>query len=133
MDKKNLLLLFDRPQEPIFIGKGQDGKTVFDVPHNFITDRYRPIAAELQNRFGETADNRIPIRNISTPDLSLVMSLERHAQFSLFIPRHRAIAGRLIDIFMSNVLILITSSIVHHIEYHSFKSSLLINHLCFYT
>ncbi|GAB0086196.1 Hemocyanin, N-terminal [Sergentomyia squamirostris] len=98
-DKRNLLLLYDRPQEPVFVEKGAQ-KTVFDVPDNFITDRYRPIGTELQNRFGENAENRVPVRNISLPDLRIPMSLDRHEQFSLFIPKHRQIAGRLIDIFM---------------------------------
>lgn len=99
MDKKNLLLLFERPQEPVFMEKG-DTKSVFDVPDNYLTDRYRPIGNELQTRFGETAEQRIPVRNISLPDLRIPMSLGRQEQFSLFIPRHRRIAGRLIDIFL---------------------------------
>ncbi|XP_049317717.1 phenoloxidase 2-like [Bactrocera dorsalis] len=96
-DKNNLLLLFDRPTEPIFMEKG---KAVFDVPDNFLTDRYRPISTEVQSRFGEMAEQRIPVREISIPDLRVPMSLARDAQFSLFIPAHRRIAGRLIDIFM---------------------------------
>ncbi|XP_054082819.1 phenoloxidase 2-like [Zeugodacus cucurbitae] len=97
-DKKNLLLLFDRPTEPVFMEKGR--AAVFDVPDKFLTDRYRPIGNEVQSRFGEKAEQRIPVRDISIPDLRLPMSLPRDAQFSLFIPAHRRIAGRLIDIFM---------------------------------
>uniref|UniRef100_A0A034WL57 Phenoloxidase subunit A3 n=1 Tax=Bactrocera dorsalis TaxID=27457 RepID=A0A034WL57_BACDO len=97
-DKKNLLLLFDRPNEPIFMEKGK--AAVFDVPDKFLTDRYRPIGNEVQSRFGEKAEQRIPVRDIAVPDLRLPMSLPRDAQFSLFIPAHRRIAGRLIDIFM---------------------------------
>lgn len=37
---------------------------------------------------------------ISLPDLGEVLNLGRHENFSLFIPKHRAIAGRLINIFM---------------------------------
>ncbi|XP_065076334.1 phenoloxidase 2 [Ochlerotatus camptorhynchus] len=95
--KKNLLLLYDRPREPIFMGKG---KSVFDVPDNYLTDRYRPIGPEIQNRFGELAEERIPVRGIALPDLRIPMSLGRQEQFSLFIPRHRKISARLIDIFM---------------------------------
>lgn len=97
-DKKNLLLLFDRPQEPVFMEKGN--KAVFDIPDNFLTDRYKPIGNEVQSRFGEKAEQRIPVNNISIPDLRIPMSLGRNEQFSLFVPRHRRIAGRLIDIFM---------------------------------
>lgn len=101
-DKNNLLLLLDRPQEPVFMMKGSASSTstVFDVPDNYLTDRYRPLGTELATRFGETADARIPVRNISLPDLRIPMSLGRNEQFSLFIPRHRRIAGRLIDIFI---------------------------------
>ncbi|XP_004526317.1 phenoloxidase 2 [Ceratitis capitata] len=97
-DKKNLLLLFDRPNEPVFMEKGK--AAVFDVPDKFLTDRYRPISTEVQSRFGEKAEQRIPVRDIAIPDLRIPMSLPRDAQFSLFIPAHRRIAGRLIDIFM---------------------------------
>ncbi|XP_055551442.1 phenoloxidase 2 [Wyeomyia smithii] len=95
--KKNLLLLYDRPREPIFMGKG---KAIFDLPDNYLTDRYRPIGPEIQNRFGDQAEERIPVRSIALPDLRIPMSLGRQEQFSLFIPRHRKIAARLIDIFM---------------------------------
>lgn len=97
--KKNLLLLFERPQEPVFMEKGARG-SVFDVPSNFLSERYRGIGAELQNRFGETAGERIPVSNISIPNLKVPLELGRNEHFSLFIPRHRRIAGHLINIFM---------------------------------
>lgn len=34
-DKNNILYLFDRPTEPIFIGKG-DGNVSFDVPAEYL-------------------------------------------------------------------------------------------------
>lgn len=108
-DKKNLLLLFDRPQEPVFMEKGAD-RSVFNVPDNFLSERYRPIGNEVQNRFGETAEVRIPVRNISLPDISVPMQLGRHDQFSLFIPKHRKLAGRLIDIFLGKSF----SHVVHN-------------------
>ncbi|XP_067629385.1 phenoloxidase 2 [Eurosta solidaginis] len=97
-DKSNLLLLFDRPTEPVFMEKGH--ASVFDVPDKFLIERYQPIGNEVQNRFGEKAEQRIPVRDIAIPDLRIPMSLPRDAQFSLFIPAHRRIAGRLIDIFV---------------------------------
>ncbi|XP_053965114.1 phenoloxidase 2-like [Anastrepha ludens] len=97
-NKKNLLLLFDRPNEPIFVQKGKD--EVFDLPEKFLTDRYRPISNEVQSRFAEKVEQRIPVRDITIPDLRVPMSLPRDAQFSLFIPAHRRMAGHLIDIFM---------------------------------
>lgn len=98
-DKKNLLLLLDRPQEPVFMEKGKKS-TVFDVPDNYLTDRYKQIGADLATRFGETAEKRVTVRNISLPDLRVPMQLGRNEQFSLFIPKHRRLAGRLIDIFL---------------------------------
>lgn len=96
-DKKNLLLLLEHPTEPVFMDKD---KAVFDIPDSFLTDRYRPIGSEVQSRFGEKAEKRIPVREIRVPDLRIPMSLGREENFSLFIPAHRQIAGRLIDIFM---------------------------------
>lgn len=98
-DKKDLLLLFERPNEPIFTPKGKDN-AVFEVPDNFLTEKYQPIGTEVQSRFGEDAGKRIPVQNITQPDLRLIMQLGRQENFSHFIPKHRKIAGRLIDIFM---------------------------------
>lgn len=75
-------------------------KVVFDIPDNFLTDRYKPIGSEVQSRHSDKANQRIPVKSISIPDLRIPMSLGRNEQFSLLIPRHRRIAGRLIDIFM---------------------------------
>lgn len=100
-DKKNLLLLFERPQEPVFVEKGAN-KSVFDVPADFLPERFRDIGMDVANHFSEKANEKIPVQsNINIPDLELPLSLGRHEQFSLFIPRHRRLAGKLIDIFMS--------------------------------
>lgn len=98
-DKQDLLLLFERPNEPIFTPKGKDN-AVFEVPDNFLTEKYQPIGAEVQSRFGDDAGKRIPVQAISQPDLRVVMQLGRQENFSHFIPKHRKIAARLIDIFM---------------------------------
>jgi hypothetical protein len=98
-DKKNLLLLFDRPREPVFMPKGKDN-SVFDVPDVFLTNEYKNIGTEVQSRFGDDAGSKIPVQNISQPDLRIPMQLGRQENFSLWIPKHRKIAGRLIDIFM---------------------------------
>lgn len=34
-DKKNLLLMLDRPTEPVFVAKG-DRQAVFEVPNNYL-------------------------------------------------------------------------------------------------
>lgn len=102
--KENLLLLFERPQEPVFVEKGPK-KAVFDVPSKFLPDRFRGIGGEIQSQFSERAEERIPVRDdIPIPDLNIPLSLGRHEQFSLFIPKHRRVASKLIDIFMSAFL-----------------------------
>lgn len=99
--KENLLLLFERPQEPVFVEKGEKN-AVFDVPSKFLTDRFRDIGSEIQAQFSERAEERIPVRDdIPIPDLKIPLSLGRHEQFSLFIPRHRRLASKLTEIFMS--------------------------------
>ncbi|XP_050307530.1 phenoloxidase 1-like [Anthonomus grandis grandis] len=98
-DKKNLLLLFDRPQEPSFMPKG-DQKKAFSVPADYLSDKYKPIGTQVSNRFGEEANEVIPVNRITVPRLGEILELPRDSNFSLFIPKHRRIAGRLIDIFL---------------------------------
>jgi len=38
-DKNNILYLFDRPTEPIFIGKGEDNVS-FDVPTEYLVSYF---------------------------------------------------------------------------------------------
>lgn len=98
-NKRNLLLLFERKLEPVFVEKGVNN-SVFDVPDNLLTDRYKGNPS-IQDRFGENAGEHIPVRgDITIPNLKVPMSLGRYEEFSLFIPRHAKIAAHLIDIFM---------------------------------
>ncbi|XP_015593471.1 phenoloxidase 1 [Cephus cinctus] len=94
-----VLYLFDRPAEPVYVPKG-DNKVAFDIPANYLPDRYRSVATEVLNRFGEDTQSKIPVKEISLPDLSIPLQLGRRDPFSLFIPAHRKVAARLIDIFM---------------------------------
>uniref|UniRef100_A0A182NH37 Tyrosinase copper-binding domain-containing protein n=1 Tax=Anopheles dirus TaxID=7168 RepID=A0A182NH37_9DIPT len=98
-DANDLLALLQRPLEPTFLPK-DDGKTVIDLPDEFLTDRYRPIGAELQSRFSSDAEQRIPVRQVTTPDLSFANGIERRGAFSLFIPKHREAATALINLFL---------------------------------
>lgn len=82
--------------------KGRNN-AVFDVPSNFLSDRYRGIGPEVQNRFGQNSE-RIPVRNIAIPNMKVPESLGRNEQFSLHIPRHRRIAGHLINIFLGKLI-----------------------------
>ncbi|XP_017884414.2 phenoloxidase 1-like [Ceratina calcarata] len=98
-DKSNILYLFDRPSEPIYVPKGNE-KVSFDIPPNYLPEQYRNVAVQVLNRFGDEAETKIPVKQISLPDLSVPMQLGRRQPFSLFIPAHRKMAGRLIDIFL---------------------------------
>lgn len=51
-DKKNLLLLFDRPGEPVFTPKGKN-HAVFDVPIHLLKERYQPVFTEIQAKFAD--------------------------------------------------------------------------------
>ncbi|XP_044761569.1 phenoloxidase 1 [Coccinella septempunctata] len=97
--KKHISLLFERPQEPVFVAKG-DGKVVFDIPNNYLADRYKPIGVQLASRFGEDAGERVAVKQISIPNLGDILDLPRHSNFSLFVPKHRRLAGKLINIFL---------------------------------
>ncbi|KFB48434.1 AGAP004975-PA-like protein [Anopheles sinensis] len=99
-DNKKLLALLQRPTEPTFFPK-DGGKTLVDLPENYLTDRYRPIGGSLQTRFSGEADTRIPVRALPPPDLAFAEALPRRGNFSLFIPKHRQIAGELIALFMN--------------------------------
>lgn len=99
---EQLQYLFDRPSEPIFLPKESDKnnkRVVFDVPNEYLTDRQKKLGMQVINRFGEKAE-RISVRKITLPDLSIPGQLDRRAQFSLFLPEHRKLASRLIQIFM---------------------------------
>ncbi|KAK0078419.1 hypothetical protein PV325_002520 [Microctonus aethiopoides] len=96
---RGLLYLFDRPAEPVYVPKGEN-KVAFDIPADYLPDRYRNIAFDVFSRFGEETDSKITVKQITLPDLSIPLQLDRRSPFSLFIPAHRKIAGRLIDIFL---------------------------------
>nr|BBM95985.1 tyrosinase 2 [Plautia stali] len=97
MSANHLLNLFDRPTEPVFVPKGDN--EVFVVPEEYLTDRFKPLGSGLTDRVGGGA-KKITVKKISLPDLSLPMQLDRRAKFSLFIPSHRKMAARLIEVFM---------------------------------
>ncbi|KFB47970.1 AGAP006258-PA-like protein [Anopheles sinensis] len=98
-DANDLLALLQRPLEPTFLPK-DDGKTVIDLPEDFLTDRYRPIGAELQSRFSNDAEQRIPVRKVTVPDLTFAAGIDKRGAFSLFVPKHRDAAAALINLFI---------------------------------
>jgi tyrosinase len=109
-NKKNLLLLLDRPGEPIFYPKG-DNNAVFDVPNNFLEERFQSIGPELQSRFGDDAGERVTVQNTNVPNLNVPMQLGKQENFSLFVPRHRKLASALTDVFLSKLTILVLTAL----------------------
>ncbi|XP_023012803.2 phenoloxidase 1 [Leptinotarsa decemlineata] len=97
--KKNIVKLFVRPKELVIMPKGEDN-SVFDVPMEYLPDKFKNVAAQIVSRFGEEASSKIPVNTISIPPLGEILELARDENFSLFIPKHRRIAGRLIDIYL---------------------------------
>lgn len=98
-EKSNLLLLFQKPMEPLFTKK-DGGKTAFDVPEDYYTDRYKPIGTEISSRFGEDVDKRVPLRPVAHPDLAFADKIKKDAGFSLFNQKHKEIAAQLWKIFL---------------------------------
>ena len=97
--KQDLRLLLQRPLDPLFTKK-DDGKVSFEVPQDFLTDRYKPIGTSLATRFGEDVERTVTLRPIAHPDLSFASSLPIRGPFSLFNSRHQQIAGQLIQLFL---------------------------------
>ncbi|XP_022907914.2 phenoloxidase 1-like [Onthophagus taurus] len=103
---ENLLLLYDRPLEPCFLPKGPEKKS-FIVPHEYMTARYKALPEQVVNDIADYYTNdKIPVKQISIPDSAKfreILSFPREASFSLFIPKHREIAGYLIATFTGMV------------------------------
>ncbi|XP_067205595.1 phenoloxidase 1 [Linepithema humile] len=97
--KSDILYLFDRPAEPVYVPKGEN-KVAFQVPANYLPENRQQMAPEVFNRFAGATELKVPVKQISLPDLSIPLQLGRREPFSLFIPKHRKIAARLIDIFL---------------------------------
>ncbi|KAF5291756.1 hypothetical protein FQA39_LY14244 [Lamprigera yunnana] len=95
-DKKNLVkLLRENTNEPVYL-LTSSAEIVFDFPEdnvaNSLIDRHQQI---LSKHFGQEGGEHVIL-----PPLDDILKLSRRENFSLFIPFHREIAGRLIDIFM---------------------------------
>lgn len=99
-DNNNLLLLFQKPREPLFTPRN-GGRTGFDVPESFFTDRYRPIGTTLSTRFGANVTNKVALRPLAAlPNLEFTSNLNRSGGFSLFNQNHKGMAGQLTKMFM---------------------------------
>lgn len=109
--KKNLQLLFERPNEPVFTPKGKDN-AVFQVPTRFLEDEYQNIGAEIQSRFDDEADVTIPVTDSGIPDITLPVQLNKSDNFSLFIPKHKKLAAALTDVFLSKFDLFVPSNLL---------------------
>lgn len=99
-NKNNLLLLFQKPREPLFVPRN-GGQTGFDIPAHFFTDRYRPIGTDLSTRFGGNVTNKVALSPLTTiPNLEFASNLSLSGAFSLFNQTHKGMAGQLTKIFM---------------------------------
>lgn len=93
-------LLFQRPNEPLFTAK-DNGKTVFELPPDFYTQRYKSIGTSIGIRLGEDAERTIPLRSIQHPNLEFARPIQKRGSFSLFNQQHQKIAGELTQILLT--------------------------------
>lgn len=98
--KREILSLFNRPKEPIFMGN-KDNNISFNIPVNYLPNEFQASAADILSRFQSTNDEKIVLNNITLPDLTIPMKLDRQQAFSLFIPTHQTYAKHLINLFLS--------------------------------
>ncbi|XP_046738982.1 phenoloxidase 1-like [Diprion similis] len=93
----DILYLYDRPSEPIFVPRGNNS-TTFNVPPSYLVERYQSVPSVL-SRVGDDVP-RIAVNTINVPSLGIATNLARTENFSLFMPSHRKMAGRLIEILL---------------------------------
>lgn len=94
-----ITLLFQRPNEPLFTAK-DNGKTVFELPPDFYTERYKSIGVSIGIRIGEDAERTVPLRSIKHPKLEFTQPIKIRGSFSLFNKQHQLIAGQLTEILL---------------------------------
>lgn len=138
-----LLLMFDRPNEPIYMPKGEN-KVMFEIPPEYLVsepddflyffkislfnnysqslnlqiEKYRPIAQKIFNRFGEESNSTVPVKQISIPNLSVPLKVGRSESFSLFLPKHQKSSDALIEIFMGTYTHQCTFFQAHSYDYN---------------
>lgn len=75
----------------------------FDLPDTFIADRYKDVAAQIAS-IGDRSKARpakLDVDGFKEPNIEFaIKGLDRHSQFSIFIPEHRKIANHLIQLFL---------------------------------
>jgi tyrosinase len=101
-DKSDLLVLFGRPKEPIFLPRN-DGKLLVEIPMEYYdNDRNEGVLDRVFTvRGGPVPERTIVVNKVDKlPNLEFAKSLDRDGAFSLFLVNHTTIAGKLIEIFM---------------------------------
>ncbi|KAL0818173.1 hypothetical protein ABMA28_008687 [Loxostege sticticalis] len=95
---RSLELLFDRPNEPLITPKG-DEQVLFKLNEDLLPKDYEANGIALNNRFGE--DEGVKTIDLAPlarkPQFPLASQLPRDADFSLFLPKHQAMADEVID------------------------------------
>ncbi|XP_075984265.1 phenoloxidase 1-like [Anticarsia gemmatalis] len=98
---ESLALLFDRPNEPLITPKG-DKKAIFQLTPELVPPEYANNGIELNNRFGDDASEKIPLKELSSyPQFTVAKELPTDADFSLFLPKHQDMATEVIDVLMN--------------------------------
>ncbi|XP_063541091.1 phenoloxidase subunit 2-like [Cydia strobilella] len=96
----SLKLLFDRPNEPLITPKGENN-AVFQLTEQVLSEEYSSNGIELNNRFGDDASEKIPVKQLSqVPQFDKARQLPVDSDFSLFIPLHQEYATEVIDALM---------------------------------
>ncbi|KAF6200464.1 hypothetical protein GE061_004907, partial [Apolygus lucorum] len=82
--------------------KSTPAEVVFEVPPEYVADRYKPIYGDLQGRFGSEDQDKITVKKASQlPNINQLKRLSKRENFTLFIPYHRKLASVLIGIFIN--------------------------------
>jgi hypothetical protein len=98
---EDVLLLFENPSEPIYNRKG-DNQKVFKVPESFYEKRVADSVRTELSSIGDV-ENGIEVPDITKPDLSAVgfSELSRDTNFTVMLPKHLKIGGKLVRILSS--------------------------------
>ncbi|CAH0713853.1 unnamed protein product, partial [Brenthis ino] len=93
----SLLLLFDRPNEPMISLKGEN-KALFQLTEQHLGEDYRRNGIEINNRFGKEANEVIPVKQLKrVPQFPKARRLAQDSEFSILLPAHLEMADEVID------------------------------------
>jgi tyrosinase len=100
-DPKNLVVLFQRPKEPVSTPKYVNNKPIeIQIPEEYI-DESRSGGLLTRSDISPPGTEIIPVELITNlPNLDFTKMIGRDGAFSLFLPNHVRIAGELIDLMM---------------------------------